>query len=556
MNDQPLVSAIIIFFNPGRYFEEAIESVFAQTYQNWELLLCDDGSTDGSTAIARQCAERFPEKVRYLEHAGHENRGMSATRNLGLRHARGEYVSWLDADDVWVPHKLERQVELSCANPEAAMVYGPLRLWFSWTGKDLDLRRDFIQDIGVPPNTLLQPPQLLVRFLQNDMHIPSGVLIRRAVLEEIGGYEEAFRYDYEDVIVHSKVCLKWPVFASGESWYNYRQHDSSCCAESKRTGRERDRRQAFLNRLADYLREQGHPVREVWQVVQDELEANRPTLRNTLTELKRRGVEEGKRGIHRSLWLARKVADRIVPQFIRSLVGLWLFGQKYSPPPGWAHFGNFRRVTPISRVFGWDRGSPVDRYYIEQFLAAHASDIRGRVLEIGDRDYTLKFGGARVTQSDVLHTRPGNSKATLIGDLSTGEGVPEEAFDCIILTQVLPFIYDFQAAIANIVRALKPGGVLLVTLPGISQISRYDAERWGDFWRFTSLSVRRLFAEHFEPEHVKIQVYGNVLAAIAFLQGLAAHELRPDELDYADPDYEMIIALRAAKPHEGGGEKP
>jgi len=204
-------------------------------------------------------------------------------------------------------------------------------------------------------------------------------------------------------------------------------------------------------------------------------------------------------------------------------------------------------VTPISKVFGLDRGLPTDRYYIEQFLEEYSFDIHGRVLEIGDRDYTLKFGGGRVTQSDVLHACPGNPQSTLVGNLCTGEGVPQNAFDCMILTQVFLVIWDFKAAIANAVRALKPGGVMLVTLPGISQISRYDADRWGDFWRFTSLSVKRLFEEHFNAEHLKIEVYGNVLAAVAFLHGVAAEELSPSELDYRDPDYEIIITLRAVK---------
>jgi SAM-dependent methyltransferase len=212
-------------------------------------------------------------------------------------------------------------------------------------------------------------------------------------------------------------------------------------------------------------------------------------------------------------------------------------------------------VTPISRIFGLDRGIPIDRYYIAQFLSVYASDIKGHVLEIGDRDYTLKFGGDRVTKSTVLHVCPDNPQATLIGDLCTGEGVPQNAFDCMILTQVFPFLWDCKAAITNAIRALKPGGVMLVTLPGISQISRYDADRWGDFWRFTSFSAKRLFEEHFDPEHLEIEVYGNVLAAVAFLHGVAVEELSPGELDYRDPDYEVIITVRAVKTNHHAGEK-
>lgn len=211
-------------------------------------------------------------------------------------------------------------------------------------------------------------------------------------------------------------------------------------------------------------------------------------------------------------------------------------------------WGNLRRLTPVSRLFGFDRGQCIDRYYIESFLALHADDIRGHVLEIGDDAYTRRFGGERVTSSDVLHAVPGNSQATLVGDLSTGQGIPQEAFDCMILTQVFPFIYDVKSAIVNCYSALKPGGVLLATFPGISQISRYDMDRWGDYWRFTSLSSRRLFEEVFLAANVMVETYGNVLVAMAFLHGLAAHELKKHELDYRDPDYEVLITVRAVKP--------
>jgi SAM-dependent methyltransferase len=210
-------------------------------------------------------------------------------------------------------------------------------------------------------------------------------------------------------------------------------------------------------------------------------------------------------------------------------------------------WGNLRRLNPISSVFGLDRGQPIDRYYIEAFLQRCSADIHGRVLEIGDPGYTRKFGGDRVTHSDVLHAVPGNPQATLVGDLATGDGIPKETFDCLILTQTLLYIYDVSEAITNCYAALKPGGVLLATFPGISQISRYDMDRWGDYWRFTTLSAKRLFGEVFPPENVAVQSQGNVLTAIAFLHGLAAKELRKKELDYNDPDYEVLITVRAVK---------
>jgi SAM-dependent methyltransferase len=194
-----------------------------------------------------------------------------------------------------------------------------------------------------------------------------------------------------------------------------------------------------------------------------------------------------------------------------------------------------------------DRGLSIDRYYIENFLQTYADDVHGRVLEIGDPGYTRRFGGNRVTQSDVLHATAGNSKAILVGDLATGEGIPLESYDCIILTQTLLCIFEVGSTIQHLYTALRPGGVVLGTVPGISQISRYDMDRWGDYWRFTDASVRKLFVPAFGAENVIVETYGNVATACAFLQGLAARDLRRKQLDYHDNDYQVVITFRAVK---------
>lgn len=202
---------------------------------------------------------------------------------------------------------------------------------------------------------------------------------------------------------------------------------------------------------------------------------------------------------------------------------------------------------PVSRIFGFDRGQPVDRYYIERYLARNSEAIRCRVLEIGDPEYTRKFGGNRVSHSDVLHAEAGNPQATLVGNLATGEGIPDDTFDCLLLTQTFPFIFDFREAITQCHSKLREGGVVLATLSGISQISRHDMDRWGDYWRFTDASARRLFGDVFGEQNVTVETFGNVLSACAFLHGLAAHELSREELDYHDPDYQVLIAVRAFK---------
>jgi len=202
-------------------------------------------------------------------------------------------------------------------------------------------------------------------------------------------------------------------------------------------------------------------------------------------------------------------------------------------------------LKPLSKTFGLDRGTPIDRYYIENFLQNNKHFIQGRVLEIAENSYTKKYGTG-VTQSDVLSAVP-SPNATIVGNLTTGENIPKDTYDCIILTQTLHVVYDIRAAIQNAVRALKANGVLLLTAPGISQISRYDMDRWGDYWRFTDKSLKMLLAEAIPPENIHIESYGNVAVAKAFLDGLALHELPKDVLDDNDNDYQVLLTARVQK---------
>jgi SAM-dependent methyltransferase len=205
------------------------------------------------------------------------------------------------------------------------------------------------------------------------------------------------------------------------------------------------------------------------------------------------------------------------------------------------------RLEPVSRTFGFERGKPVDRWYIERFLAAHAADVRGRVLEVAESTYTGWYGGGDVRRGDVLHAAPGNPEATIVGDLTTGEGIPAAAFDCFVMTQTLPFVYDVADAVRGAHRLLKPGGVVLATVPGMSQVSREDQRDWGDWWRFTSQGARRLFADVFGEDGVEVRAHGNVLTACAFLYGLAAEELTEAQLAFDDRDYELLITVRAVR---------
>jgi SAM-dependent methyltransferase len=215
--------------------------------------------------------------------------------------------------------------------------------------------------------------------------------------------------------------------------------------------------------------------------------------------------------------------------------------------------GELRRVTPIERAFGFGRGQPVDRHYIEQFLESNALAIERQVLEIGDATYTRRFGGERVSGSDVLNVTP-TAEATIVADLADADRIPSNAFDCIICTQTLQLIYDLPAAVRTLFRILKPGGVLLATVPGISQT---DDRTWEGtwYWSFTPLAVNRLFADAFGPAYVEVEAHGNVLTSVAFLHGLGADELTDRERSFHDPSYPFLITAKAIKPL-GGTEAP
>jgi methyltransferase family protein len=209
--------------------------------------------------------------------------------------------------------------------------------------------------------------------------------------------------------------------------------------------------------------------------------------------------------------------------------------------PAW--MGTLRRTTPLSSGWGFDRGMPVDRYYLDSFLEWYRQDIHGRVLEILNSDYTRRYG-SEVERADILDIDPANPQATIIADLAAADSIESDSFDCFILTQTLQLIYDVKSAITHSHRILRSGGVLLVTIPAVSRLA---GEGYTDYWRFTPASCARLFGEIFGADQVTITSYGNVLSAIAFLEGMACQELSERELDVNDARYPVLLAVRAVK---------
>ncbi|WP_125954978.1 glycosyltransferase family A protein [Novosphingobium sp. MD-1] len=339
--DLPLVTAVMIFLNGEKYIAEAIDSILAQTYPNWELVLVDDGSTDGATAIARDYAARHPDRIRYIDHPGHENRGMSASRNSGVAEGRGVYVSFLDADDIWLPERLEHFVEVAGDYPEAGMVYGPTLYWFSWAEArgekpPVEGQDDFLGHLDLPTDELIEAPAALRRFIVTEGACLPGIcslLVRRDAYLRIGGFEPSFRGLYEDQVFLSKMTATHPVVVIEEVLDYYRQHSESCCYRSLARG-EYDleglhpARGRYLKWLRDYLKTIG---------VADPVLSR--ALRRQLRLHEIPGLAVGVKVWRQTRRWVRRTLRKYTPRFLKVLryrLYLKYDSWRYPPPPGQA----------------------------------------------------------------------------------------------------------------------------------------------------------------------------------------------------------------------------
>ncbi|MDX6504082.1 MAG: hypothetical protein QOE29_1207 [Gaiellaceae bacterium] len=294
----PRVSVVTIFFQAERFLEEAIQSVLAQTFPDWELILVDDGSTDGGSAIAQCYAEQDP-RIRVVTHPDRENRGMSASRNLGVAEGTGELVAFLDADDTWFPPKLEEQVALADAHPDVGMLYGRTEWWYGWTGEPADLARDYLHDPGVLLGTVIPAPTLLEALVADGLVPPytCSMLVRREAFERLGGFEEAFRGLYEDQVFFAKVFLNEAVYVADRCWDRYRQHDGSACAVAYASFETHPvdinpARGAFLEWLSSYLSRERPGDRTLWGAVNEALRPYRhPTAWWDITAVEQRTAD-------------------------------------------------------------------------------------------------------------------------------------------------------------------------------------------------------------------------------------------------------------------------
>jgi glycosyltransferase involved in cell wall biosynthesis len=541
----PRVSVIIPSHNHAHYLGEALDSVLAQRYPSLEVLVVDDGSTDDTVCVVN----RYP-AVQYLAQS---NQGLAAARNRGMSASRGEYLVFLDADDRLLPRAIMAGLECLARWPRCAFVSG---------------RHVRITGTGEPKSSQYRPHPARDHYLallrRNYVGMHATVMYRRAPLVESGGFDVTLAA-CEDYDMYLRIARDHPVATHEEPVAEYRIHGANM---SRDYALMLVMALKVLDRQWPYVR--GTPDREealrqgqrfwrslyveplFWQIAAMKPPRSLGKAAKGFFVLCRHAPLTVLKAPGRILFrLLRKLARALLPRRIRLCMGMGNPAQQ-SPVVGGVRFGHLRRMTPLARGGVQPRGLPIERHYAEDFLGQHAEEIRGRVLEVGGDGRARRLGDSQVTRSDVLRVVEQAGKARFAEELPGGEGLPLEAFDCVIL-QALHLVDDVRAALGMMQRLLKPGGTLLMTVPGT--VSAFDPGQ-GDavaHWGFTGLAVRRLMAEAFDPEDVVVRVHGNVLAAIGCLEGVSAGELREEELAFEDPQYPLLITVLARKSGVGTG---
>lgn len=251
---EPLISVITNFYNAGQFISDAIESVIIQTYYNWELILIDDGSSDDSTYIAKEYVKKFPGRILYYEHKNHNNRGTSTSRNLGIKHSSGSLITFLDADDIYLPNRLEEHLKIFNKYPEVETVFGATKYWYSWNDPKL-VSKNFVQTLEISPG-IYYPPKLLLLMLTKRAVVPcmGGLTIRKDVIDSVGGFVEEFTGMYDDQVLYSKLMLNSKVYIDDNFYDLYRQHNESCCSLAINSNSVLKYENMFLTWLNNYVR--------------------------------------------------------------------------------------------------------------------------------------------------------------------------------------------------------------------------------------------------------------------------------------------------------------
>ena len=537
---EPKISVIITCYNQARFLRDSIESVLQQTHRNIDLIVVDDGSSDDTQAVAQSFSN-----VRYIHQS---NGGLSAARNRGIDESKGAYLVFLDADDLLYPEAVETNFSFLLKNPAWAFVSG-------W--------HDKVDEWGYPFEEQ-EEQQCVAENHYRQLLKGNYIGMHATVMYQRWAFKD-FRFDTslkacEDYDIYFKIARQHPVGCHQQKIAGYRIHGKNMSSNIVlmynhvlkicyrqwpvlKSNHEKAAYRSGLTIWGDYYSQKLHTL--LWN------DLEKTTAWPSSEELTILAIEKPRKFvdylIKKSRFVGRKWLKKTLPDQALKVLHQKGFFKEYTPAQGKVNPGDFDRITPFSYDFGFDRGGAIDRFYIEKFITENRNYVSGNVLEIGDNEYTLKFGREAVKQSDILHIDRTNPKATFVGDITNVPQIPSGYFDCIIFTQTLHLIYDFKSALQTCYRILKPGGCLLLTVPGISHI---DRGAWKDYWlwSFTDNAMRKLMRDTFNGSAIDIRTYGNVYVAAAFLYGMGLPEFREDSLLYNDPSYQVIISVKAVKP--------
>lgn len=509
----PAVSCILIFLDGARYIDEAIRSVVGQSgFDDWELILVDDGSTDESTAMAKAWAATDPGRIRYVEHPGHQNRGMSASRNLGLRVAAGIYVGFLDCDDVWLPSALAHRMRVAAAHPAADLVVGGTWRWHSWTGDEADLAMDRRMTLPVaPPLTLLVPPQLFsaIYGTPGGGYVPAmcSLLIRREALLALGGMESEFHSLYEDQVLYVKAGLKLSAVVDPRPLALYRQHPASACSVSIAKGewtREgpSEPTTRFFTWLQDYVRGEAGDRSAEWKIAQ----RNIAYLRKT-PEQRARAPRE----------LIRRYVPGRARAFVRRLLG---------------RGGDASHEEPLSVVAEWSA----------QFLRVITAPMSGTTLVLAPTKPTDERWKAAIP--DEAFGPPADLIRRPLAEVD-----PAARFDHVVVPFGASVEMPTGMLLAALQRLLRPEGTAAALIPGRGWVAPDDGVDTVAITHHESAEdVARMARGHFPGKHVSVETFGNSVTAPAVAAGSPASEVRGVAIDNHDTQTQVLLALAISEP--------
>jgi len=486
----------------ARHVYSTVESVERQTLSGGEIALVTDESTP---AGALKWLTAFA-KAKGLVLAKASGKEPGAARNAGIRATKAPFVMCLDAGEL-----LDRRFhECAQAELEKDAAVEVVTSWVDLAGPGSEVR------------TSAQKSADLKSLIGNTAAIHDASVFRRKTWSAVEGFDE-----------------KLTALETYDFWLRVLGTDGRKCALIETPLLVRPLREDSLYRRSWAAENHAGGTRRVAEK-HAALFAQDPGAALEARELVLRAIGDD----YKRLLSRRDAGVRDLESLKAKAASLQASAGDAAPEA--TDLGDLNRTTPISREWGYERGRPIDRHYIERFLEGHSSDIRGAVLEVQEPDYTQRFGGKRVTRGDVVDLDSTNSRATIIGDLRSAANIASNTYDCVILTQTLHVIDDMRAVVSECARVLKPKGVLLATMPSASRVC-LEYGYGGDCWRVTEAGARRLFSEVFPFHLLEVTSYGNVLVNAAFLYGLACHELGEPAFEATDAYFPLLVGVRARK---------